>query len=149
MLPPLHNVQVYADTWEFPSVGAALLAFVNWQPEQQREQDGWDRNVATMRYRIGGDATLEYVKCDGGILGVDGQVRYALTVTAGQKFDIVGIIDDNEYLSDPFPDGTRYFEVLTKQKEYHVYTYLDRCVVLTEEEALNVSVGTIIKRLTY
>jgi hypothetical protein len=145
MLPPLHEVGVYAGTWEFPSIASALLALETWEPEQQKEPDGWDRHADTMRYRIGGDPTLEYVKCDGDI---EQSVQCAIYTIVGQDCGIVAVIDRSNILRLPFPEGSWFFEVLTKQAEYSVYCYLDRCVVLSEEEKRNVSVGTVIKRLT-
>jgi len=146
MLPPLHEVGAFADHWEFPSVASALQAFVAWEPEKQKEPAGWDRHVATMRYRIGGDPELEYVKCDDG--GIHYKVRYAIRVISGEDHAILTMIDRSEILGASFPEGSWFFEVLTKQAEYNVYCYLDRCVVIPEENMGNVSVGTVVKRLT-
>jgi hypothetical protein len=142
MLPPMNMAGVFADTWEFPNIGAALLALETWEPDEQKEPTGWDRHPGTMRYRIGGDATLEYVKRDG---DMHEQVRYAIKVIAGEN--MLAMIDSSGILGASFPKGSRLFEVLTAQHEYNVYLYLDRCVVIPEEEMQNISVGNVIKRL--
>jgi hypothetical protein len=58
---------VFDETWDFPSLPAALAAFFTWNPEKDREPTGWHRHRNTQRYRIGGDPHLEYVKIHQGL----------------------------------------------------------------------------------
>src|SRR5690348_1986145 len=61
--PPL--LDVIFDSWDFPTYDAACQAFYVWNPEQEPEPDGWHRHIATNRYRINGQADLEYIKLAG------------------------------------------------------------------------------------
>ena len=47
------------DVWGFPSLGAAVAAFLTW--DGKGEPEGWDRHPCTNRYRPGGDPAKEYV----------------------------------------------------------------------------------------
>lgn len=51
----------YHDTWDYPSVRAALAGWFNWDAATEAEPPGWTRHPGTGRRRPDGDAAREWV----------------------------------------------------------------------------------------
>ena len=51
----------YDDRWCYPSSALAATALRRWEPETEKEPDGWIRHPSSGRRRPGGDASKEYV----------------------------------------------------------------------------------------
>lgn len=152
--PPMQDLGVFADSWDFPSIAAAMTALNTWNPAETPEPDGWHRHPETRRYRIEGRADLEYVKGDSNAID---EVKRAILVTHGQG-RVIREVNDEGVLGKLFPQGSRSFRVLSESSECKhdprcqwidvVYHYLDRYVVVRVEDLQRVSVGAVLRRLT-
>ncbi|SRR6266702_1678275 len=148
--PPHQDSMTYADTWDFPSKAAALLAYANWNAEE--EPTDWHRHHATGRYRHGGNPDLEYIRWE----GTDEQhIKHAMKVLRSEERFIVSIHDE---VREPFslPDA-RIYLVTTESNTCqcripctwydYAYLYLDRCVILNIVDTMKISLATLKKRL--
>ncbi len=152
--PPLEDAQFFYNSWEFPNAERALVALDSWNPDESSEPDGWDRHPDTGRYRIYGAKHLEYIKFDG---TTDEQVMHAIKVQGSDRI-IKDVHDDSYIVGFSFPEGTKCFTIVslsttcphTSACMWHdrVFHYLDRCVVLPMPDSYNVSVATVLRRLT-
>lgn len=165
--PPMQDAPVFTDTWDFPDEESALKALETWNPEETPEPQGWHRHPGTGRYRIDGNADLEYVKdCyeehkddkSGAIDIVKMNAGRAVQLTHGRDRTIEDIEETTTILGEVFPEGTRCFVVTSESSECehpircqwidHIYHYLDRSVVIRAEDLRQVSIATIRRRLT-
>jgi hypothetical protein len=55
------NPEGYDDSWCYDTLDGAIAAMQAWDPEKQKEPDGWMRHISTARRRPGGDASREYI----------------------------------------------------------------------------------------
>lgn len=53
--------QTVDDAWCFHDPGSAILAAISWDPESEREPQGWHRHPPSGRRRPGGDPEQEYI----------------------------------------------------------------------------------------
>lgn len=155
--PPMHNVGVYADQWNYQRADDALKALQSWNPEESPEPTGWFRHVTTGRYRIDGDANLEYVKdADSRVMA---SIGAAIKVTQGADRVIIKI-EQSEIRDDVLGliDYTEWFRVISESSECHcdprcqwidlVYHRLDRCVIVAWNDLPKMSIGNVLRRLT-
>jgi len=151
--PPLHNVGVFADSWDFPRFETALMVFMLWEPDQ--EPTGWHRHRRSGRYRINGDPDLEYVKCGDG--RVEDNVRYAVLTTQGHDHTILSVSEQTDASDTLLLKGMQRFEVESEHciADNHichhfqmVYCYGDRYVVLGLNDLIRGKSSTVLRRLT-
>lgn len=50
------------NAWCYKTLGEALLAYVEWEPTEDNEPDGWFRNPITGRRRPDNDPDQEYIR---------------------------------------------------------------------------------------
>jgi hypothetical protein len=142
------------DGWCYLSHKAALNALKAWNPEKDKEPDGWSRNLSTMRYRVDGRTDLEYVKNPLGD-SLEAQVAYALSVAHGETRVIKEL--KQARAGDVFPFGTQRFVVVSEspacphdpkcQPIDMVYQRFDRWVVMSMERFLTITVDDVLRRL--
>ena len=143
------------EVFEYPSADALLIWLVLWNPEKEREPQGWHRHPGSRRYRIGGMAEMEYVKDDEG--PIESRIAWAIAVIRGKDRQIESIEEMTERLGTSFPESAQCFFVSSTSSEClhtpkckwldSVYMYLDRLVVVSSGEAEQVPVGNVIERL--
>lgn len=153
-MPPFEDAPIFADTWEYPTIIGALVSLAAWNPEEEPEPSGWSRHHDTGRYRIDGDEDLEYVKWDGPL---EEQVAHAIQVTQGKDRVIRDITLKAHVLGPEFPHGASCRIVRsidpacphTPHCEWYdqVYSYLDRCVVLSMVGMFSTSMAAVLRRL--
>ncbi len=156
-MPPMQNIGVYDDSWDFPSPGAALRALSAWKSEEAPK--GWHRHMNSGRYRINGDEDLEYVKDDyRPNMSIEDHVIYAVKVTQGLDRVIKEVQEEPGPVGALFPGGTQCFCVISESADCthdprcrwldRVYHHLDRCVVLSIPDFQWASIDNVIRRLT-
>jgi len=145
--PPLQDIGAYFNSWDFPTVQAALDTLVSWNPDESPEPDDrWHRHPATGRFRIRGDKRLEYVR-DAVGESIEKQIAYAIHVTRGLDYT-VECIEEN---TGAAPEGHCHFSVWTEcreqQRYFSVFYYCGRYVVISAYDSW-VTVDNVKQRLT-
>jgi hypothetical protein len=152
--PPFHRVGVFDDTWDYMRMDIGMIAFCNWQPDEEREPMGWTRHITTGRYRLHGDPSLEYIKSPEG--DPQEQATSALKISRGADYVIQGCAE--QFPQESFlPGGTRCFLFHGRNTECPhtptcqwldtVFHYRDRCVVYSLDELVCMKRRALLDRL--
>jgi hypothetical protein len=143
----------YDTTYDYATPDAALDAMQR-ALTGATEPTGWQRHPGTGRYRINGDARLEYVK-DHDCWNIEQNIAYALQATQGFDRTIAQVIPDNTLnLGGEFIEGAQCFFVTSETPNdangvsvSWVFHYQDRSVVLKEDEIYEASKQNVARRL--
>jgi hypothetical protein len=152
---PFHRIGVFAESWYYTNELAVWDAFHQWNPTSQKEPMGWTRHVASGRYRLGGDPTMQYIQAYGSI---DEQILHAVTCTKHSEEQMIATRQIPMDYATIFPLGTQCFVTYTEsdrcphtpkcQRPYTTFHYLGRSVVLPMDEIMNFYPEQVVARLT-